>query len=81
MVKDMLSNCSVFSNLKSVCYGSKVSKEINLNLLEHLLPLFTKVHTFSYVKDIRQKHKVAKKTSRKHLLRTEIRKSNSSTDM
>lgn len=83
MVKEMLSNCSVLSNFKSVCYGvdPKVSKEISMNLLEHVLTLFTKVRTFSYAKDIREKHKVAKKSSKKRSLRTEIKKSSTSTDM
>ena len=81
IVKEMLiNNSSVLSNFKSVCYGvdPKVSKEISMNLLEHLLTLFTRVRTFSYAKDIREKHKAAKKISRKHSLRTEIKKSSSS---
>ena len=83
MVNSMLSNCSVLSNFKSICYGidPKVNSEISMNLLEHLLTLFTKVRTFSYAKDIREKHKAAKKESRKRSLRTEIKKSSTSTDM
>ena len=63
LVNDIMKNSSVLSNLNCICYGidPKVTKEISLNLLEDMLSLFVKVNTFSYAKDIREKHKAAKK--------------------
>ena len=67
LVKDMMKNSSVLSNLNCICYGidQKVTKEISLNLYEQMLSLFVKVRTFSYAKDIREKHKAAKKKCKK----------------
>ena len=41
--------------------------------------LFTRVQTFSYAKDIREKYKSKKKHMKKSSLRTEIKKASSST--
>lgn len=83
LVKNMLKNCSVLSNFKSVCYtiDPQVSKEVSMNLLEHMLTMFTRVRSFSYARDIREKHKAAKKLAKKRSLRTEIKKASSSKDM
>ena len=80
MVFEMLKDCTVMSKYHSICYGidPKVNKEISMNLLEHILSLFVKVRVFSYAKDIREKHKVTNKKSKKRSLRTEIKQASSS---
>jgi len=50
-----------------------------MNLLEQILTLFVRLRTFSFAKDIREKHKLAKKASRKRSLRTDIKQSSSTT--
>ena len=55
--------------------------QVSLNLLEHVLTLFVKVRTFSYAKDIKEKHKVAKKQTKKRSLRTEIKQASSSLEL
>ena len=79
----MLQNCHLVSNYKLICYGvePKVPDEICFNILEKMLMLFTRVRTFSYAKDIREKYKSKKKQVTKSSLRTEIKKASSSTDM
>ena len=69
----------VKSNFTSLCESSTtlIKKEIGHNLLEYIIVLYFRVRTFSFAKDIREKHKVAKKDSRKRSLRTEIKKSSS----
>lgn len=76
IVHKMLENPSILSNFKSACYEvePQVDEEVSLNLLEHMLTLFTKVRTFSYAKDIREKHKAAKQNSKKRALRVELKK-------
>ena len=56
-----------------------LDKEIRFNLLEEMIMLFIRVRTFSFAKDVRERHKVSKKESRKYSLRTEIKKSCSNT--
>ena len=82
LVKVMSTNCSVSSIYKSICneIDPKVNKEISMNLLDHLLTLFVRVRTFSYARDIREKHKIAKKSSKSRSLRTEIKKASKSTE-
>ena len=75
IVKNMLENCTITSNFKTVCYDidPKVDSEISMNLLELILTLFVRILTFSFAKDVREKHKAAKKSSKKRSLRTEIK--------
>ena len=82
IVNDMLQNSVIKSNYKNVCYDvdPKVDTEISMNLLEQILTLFVRTRTFSYAKDIREKHKAAKKASRQRSLRTELKKASSTTD-
>ena len=82
IVKKMLENCVITSNFKTLCYDidPKVDSEISINLLEQILTLFVRIRTFSYAKDVREKHKAAKKSSRKRSLRTEIKQGSCSTD-
>ena len=82
IVKNMLENCTITSNFKTVCYDidPKVDSEISMNLLEQILTLFVRIRTFSFAKDVREKHKAAKKSSKKRSLRTEIKQGSCSTD-
>ena len=83
LITEMFKNCLVISNYRSICYGidPEVDDEISYNTLEKILILFTRVRAFSYAKDIREKHKMKKKQAKKSSLRTQIKKSSSSTDM
>ena len=82
MVNDMLQNSTVISNFKNICYDidPKVNGEISMNLLEQMLTLFVRLRTFSFAKDVREKHRAAKRLTKKHSLRTEIKQASSSTD-
>ena len=70
----MHQNCHLVSSYKLICYviEPKVPDEICFNILEKMLMLFTRVWTFSYAKDIREKYKSKKKQVKKSSLRTEI---------
>ena len=76
LVIEMLQNGHVVSSYQLICYGveSKVPDEICFNILEKMLLLFTRVRTFSYAKDIREKYKIKKKQVKKSSLRTEIKR-------
>ena len=80
LVQEMLHDCHIISSFKNVCYSAEleVSKEISFNLLENMLLLFTRVRSFSYSRDVREKHRNAKEQANKSSLRTEIKKSSSS---
>ena len=61
---------SYVSNFNSLCYDiePRVNKEkemISFNLLEDMLTLFTTVESFSYAKDIKDKHKIKSNKSKK----------------
>jgi len=51
-----------------------VPKEVQKTLLEQIVTLFIRVRTFSFAKNTRERHKAAKRESRKRSLRTEIKK-------
>ena len=76
LVQEMQANSIIISNYDSLCYviELKVNKELSLNLLESMLELFVKVHTFSFARDIKEKHKVKNKKTKARSLRTEIKK-------
>ena len=82
MVSHLLENPSVLSNFNKVRNQSaeKVSKEIALNLLDHLITPYIRIRTFSLVKDKREMHKIASKRKKARSLRTEIKKSSSILD-
>ena len=75
-VVDIMTNIIVRSNFNSVCMSTDnlVSQEIQKNVLEQMITLFVCVRTFSFAKSTRERHKIAKKESRKRSLRTEIKK-------
>jgi len=56
-----------------------VPKEVQKNL-EQIVTLFIRVRTFSFAKNTRERHKAAKRESRKRSLRSEIKKSSDSMD-
>ena len=76
LVKEIQANSIIILNYDSLCYSiePKVNKELSLNLLESMLELFVKVHTFSFARDIKEKHKVKNKKTKARSLRTEIKK-------
>ena len=58
-----------------------VDKEVAKNLFEHVIHLFIRVRSHSLAKEIKEKYKANKKSTKKRSLRTEIKKASSSTDM
>ena len=82
MVSQPFENPSVLSNFNKVRNQSaeKVSKEIALNLLDHLITLYIRVRTFSLVKEKLEMHKIDSKRKKARSLRTEIKKSSSTLD-
>jgi len=82
LVQEAFKNSIVISCFNALVLSVDVyiKKEFRMNLLEHILTLYFRVRSFSYAKDIREKHKAAKKESRMRSLRTEINRASSSTD-
>lgn len=76
-VNKFIESAASISRFHTVCLsaGVQVKKETRLNLLDHMLLLYTNVRMFSYAKDIKEKHKTSRKDSRKRALRTEMKKS------
>ena len=66
----MQANSIIISNYGSLCYNTepKVNQELILNLLESMLELFIKVWTFSFARDIKEKHKVENKKKQNLIL-------------
>ena len=71
----MLHDCHIISSIKNVCYSAEleVSKEISFNLLDSMLLLFIQVCSFSYARDVCEKHRNNKMQANKSSLRTEIK--------
>ena len=63
MVFQLVQDCGILSNFTKIRNQSseKVSKEISLNLLEHLIMLYIRIRAFSFVKNKREKFKLEKK--------------------
>lgn len=82
MVSELLKNASVLCNYNKLRNktNEKVSKEVALNMLEHLIMLYIRVRIFSLVKDKCETHKIVSKKKKARSLRTEIKKSSSSLD-
>ena len=64
---------SYVSNFNSLCYDieprvNKEKEKISFNLLEDMLTLFTTVQSFSYAKDIKEKHKIKSNKSKKLII-------------
>ena len=60
ITKSLLENIKVISHLNSFvdCNSSnKLNEEVKLNVLEQMLKLYIRVHSFSYVKDFTDKQK------------------------
>ena len=76
----LLKDCGVLSNFNKVRNNSdeKISKEVALNCLEHIIMLYIRVRTFSYVRNIQQLHKIESKKKKANSLRKEIKKASSS---
>ena len=80
IVSDILKNPTVLCNYNKIRHQSaeKVSKEIAMNLLEHLIMSYVRVRIFSLVKDNCELHKIKSKKKKVRSLRTEIKKASSS---
>lgn len=59
----------------------EIEKEVGKSVFEHLILLYVRVRCHSFAKDLKEKHKVAKKSSQKKSLRKEIKKASTSTDL
>ena len=81
-VSDLLKNPSILCNYNVLRNqaAEKVSKEVAINLLEHLIMLYIRVRIFSLVKDKSELHKIESKKKKMRSLRTEIKKASSSLD-
>ena len=71
---------SYVSNFNSLCYDieprvNKEKEKISFNLLKDMLTLFTTVQSFSYAKDIKEKHKIKSNKSKSSSLWKEINNS------
>ena len=71
---------SHYHNIYSSC-DPKICKEYAVILLEELIILYLKIRAHSHAKDVKEKNKRQKKTSKKRSLRTEIKKSSSNLEM
>ena len=82
LVEEILKDSSVLSSYHDICLSAnlEVCKEVGVDLLEQMMTMYFRVRTFSFAKDIREKHKISKRSAKKRSLRTEIKKSSSSTD-
>ena len=76
MVSDLISNCGILSYFSKICNKSveKVPKEIALNLLEHILMLYIRACTFSFVKDKKELFKLEAKKKKMNSLIKSIKK-------
>ena len=83
IVNEMLSDIYIISSFKTIWFSAQleVPKEIAFNLLESMLMLYTRIRSFSYARDVREKHRISKKQGKKSSLRTEIKKSSSSKEL
>ena len=75
LVEEILKDSSVLSSYHDIflCANVEVSKEFGLDLLEQMMTMYFRVRTFSFAKDIREKHKISKRSGEKRSLRTEIK--------
>ena len=76
MVSDLISNCGISSYFSKICNKSveKVPKEIALNLLEHILMLYIRACTFSFVKDKKELFKLEAEKKKMNSLIKSIKK-------
>ena len=60
IVLSLMKNCSVLTNLKKLrnSASDNIKKEVAVNFLEDLLMLYIRVRTFSYVKNLKECHKI-----------------------
>ena len=82
-VKEIMSDIIVTSNFNEVCMSTSnpVKKHVQKDLMEQIATLFFRVRTFSFAKNTREQHKMAKKESRKRSLRTEMKRTSSGTEI
>ncbi|XP_057298339.1 uncharacterized protein LOC130629219 [Hydractinia symbiolongicarpus] len=82
MVSYLMNNARILCNYNKLKNASteEVSKEIALNLLEHLIMLYIRVRVYSLVKDKCQRYNVKSKAKKSRSLRTEVKKASSTLD-
>ena len=81
-ISELIENPSVLCNFIKIhnqC-SEKVSKEVALNLLDHLMTLYIYVRTFPLIKNKYELHKIALKRKKTKSLRTQIKKALTSLD-
>ena len=83
IVLSLMKNCSVLTNLKKLrnSASDNIKKEVAVNFLEDLLMLYIRVRTFSYVKNLKECHKIKFDKKRSSSLRTELKKKTSSLEL
>ena len=83
IVRTVLEEADVRANYHNICRSADVivDKETAKNLLECLVLLYVRVRAHSHAKAIKERHKVAKKSTKKRSLRTEIKQSSSTKDL
>ena len=76
----VLNNPEVKLYFSNIIYDAdmQVSEEVSGNLLELIAGLYLRVRCFSYTRDIKEKYKVNKRSSRKQALRSEIKRCSAS---
>ena len=76
MVKSICENVIVQSNFDKLRSQATVDvkKEVMYNLLEDVIGLYIRTRTFSYVKDIQQKHELSANNTKAKSLRTGLKK-------
>lgn len=78
IVRALMSNYSIKADWRKVTCDSVIDADVGKDLLEKLLGLFLRIRGFSYAKDMKEKHKMNAKTSKKKSLRTELKKATNS---
>ena len=80
--KNLVKDTGVLSDFSKICDISctKVSNEVSLNLLNHLITLYIRLRSFSYAKEKVQLHKIQATKRKVNSLRKEIKKATSTPD-
>eukprot|EP00795_Rhopilema_esculentum_P011832 gene11832-2365_t len=83
IVEAIMMDPLVKSNLAFLASSSELSvdKEVAKNLFEHVIHLFIRVRSHSLAKEIKEKHKERKISTKKRPLRTEIKQASLSKDL
>ncbi|XP_066928356.1 uncharacterized protein [Clytia hemisphaerica] len=76
MVRNLMKNLLVKKYWEQLLSDSpEIDTDLGKDLLDQLLSLYLKIRGFSYAKSIREKHKFKSKSTQKHSLRANLKKS------